>query len=58
MKTGTIDIDLNDLDKEHLIQIILFAHERDITFNEAFQKILEMFLDYSKNHEDNINSNL
>jgi len=56
MKTGTIDIDLNDFDKEHLIQIILFAHERDITFNEAFEKILEMFLDYSKSHEDIKNS--
>lgn len=43
--TVPIDFDLNSLTKEQLITFILFAHENNITFNEAFVKALESFID-------------
>jgi hypothetical protein len=43
-ETGILEIDLNLLDKKHLIDLIVFANERDITFNKAFEQILERFL--------------
>lgn len=58
MNTSTIDIDLNEFNKEQLIKIILFAHERDITFNKAIEEILIKFLDFSETDEDIVNSNI
>lgn len=43
--TATLEIDLEDLDKAQLIRIIMFAHEYDITFNEAMVRILSLFLE-------------
>jgi hypothetical protein len=48
MKTSSLDIDLNLLDKEQLIAIILYAHEHDITFNESIVRILELFIENEK----------
>lgn len=54
---STIDIDLNELDKEQLIKIILFAHEKDITFNKAIEELLIKFLNFSETNEDIENLN-
>lgn len=43
--TATLEIDLEDLDKAQLIRIIMFAHEHDITFNEAMVRILSSFIE-------------
>ncbi len=43
--TSILEIDLEDLDKAHLISVIMYAHEHDITFNEAMVKILSLFLE-------------
>jgi hypothetical protein len=43
---SALDIDLNDFDKEHLIKIINYAHERDLTFNETIVELLTKFVDY------------
>jgi hypothetical protein len=43
--TATLEIDLEDFDKPQLIRIIMFAHEHDISFNEAMVRILSLFLE-------------
>jgi CRISPR/Cas system CSM-associated protein Csm2 small subunit len=43
--TSNLDIDLSSLDKEQLITLILYAHNRDITFNQAFVEILEKIIE-------------
>ena len=43
---SALDIDLNDFDKEQLIKIINYAHERDLTFNETVVELLTKFIDY------------
>lgn len=43
--TATLEIDLESLDKAQLIHVIMFAHEHDITFNEAIVRILSLFLE-------------
>jgi hypothetical protein len=45
---SALDIDLNDFDKEQLIKIINYAHERDLTFNETIVELLTKFIDYNK----------
>lgn len=44
MKTETLDINLEEYDKDLLIKLIKYAHERDLTFNEAIVEILKSFL--------------
>jgi hypothetical protein len=48
-KTSNLDIDLGSLDKEQLITLILYAHKRDITFNQAFVEILKKIVDHNEN---------
>ena len=43
--TSTIEFDLQELPKEALITIIQFAHERNITFNEAIATLLQSFIE-------------
>ena len=43
--TSILEIDLEDFDKAQLIRIIMFAHEHDISFNEAMVRILSLFLE-------------
>ena len=45
---SALDIDLNDFDKEQLIKIISYAHERDLTFNETVVELLTKFIEYNK----------
>lgn len=45
MTESTADIELSEYSKEELIKLILFAHERNITFNEAICQILKESLD-------------
>jgi hypothetical protein len=44
MKTETFDINLEQYDKDLLIALIRYAHERDLTFNEAIVQILKFYL--------------
>jgi hypothetical protein len=48
MKTETINLDLSSYEKEVLINLILYAHERHITFNEAVVEIIKNFLDQNQ----------
>ena len=43
--TATLEIDLEVIDKAQLIRVIMFAHEHNITFNEAIVRILSLFLE-------------
>lgn len=52
MKTETLEINLEEYDKELLIFLIKFAHERDLTFNEAFVDILKRSLDHFSQKTD------
>jgi hypothetical protein len=45
---ASLDIDLNDFDKEQLIKIISYAHERDLTFNQTVVELLTKFIEYNK----------
>jgi len=40
-KMETIEIDLDCLSKEGLLTLIQYAHEKDLTFNQAIVSILE-----------------
>ena len=44
MKTETLDLNLEEFDKQLLIYLIKFAHERSLTFNEAITEILKLAL--------------
>jgi hypothetical protein len=48
MKTESIDLDLSSYEKEVLINLITYAHERNITFNEAVVEIIKNFLDQNQ----------
>ena len=43
-KTETLEIDLQEFDKETLICLIVFAHKLNKTFNETIEEILTSFL--------------
>jgi hypothetical protein len=43
-KTENLEIDLSKYPKDLLIRFIIFAHENDLTFNEAFVKLLTDYL--------------
>lgn len=43
-KTETVEIDLNEFSKEHLILLITHAHEKNLTFNELITQLLTNFL--------------
>ena len=43
-KTENLEIDLNEYPKDLLIRFILFAHENNLTCNEAFVKLLTDYL--------------
>lgn len=45
---ASLDIDLNHFDKEQLIKIISYAHERDLTFNETVVELLTKFIEFNK----------
>lgn len=45
---ASLDINLNDFDKEQLIKIISYAHERDLTFNQTVVELLTKFIEYNK----------
>jgi hypothetical protein len=43
-KTETLEIDLSEYPKDLLIRFIIFAHENNLTCNEAFVKLLTDYL--------------
>jgi hypothetical protein len=40
-----LTINLQDYSKELLIELILYAHENELTFNEAIVSLLKKFLE-------------
>jgi predicted HicB family RNase H-like nuclease len=45
---GKSTVELN-LDKEILFELMLMAHERDITLNQLVEDILRVFIEQEKN---------
>jgi hypothetical protein len=43
-KTETLEIDLSEYPKDLLIRFIIFAHENNLTCNEAIVKLLTDYL--------------
>ena len=43
-KTENLEIDLSEFPKDLLIRFIIFAHQNDLTCNEAFVKLLTDYL--------------
>jgi hypothetical protein len=43
-KMETIELDLDCLSKEGLLNLIQYAHEKDLTFNEAIVSILTEYI--------------
>jgi hypothetical protein len=43
-KIETLEIDLSEYPKDLLIRFIIFAHENNLTCNEAFVKLLTDYL--------------
>jgi hypothetical protein len=43
-KTNSLEIDFSDYPKDLLIRFIIFAHENDLTFNQALVKLLTDYL--------------
>ena len=43
-KMETIELDLECLSKEGLLTLIQYAHEKDLTFNEAIVSILTEYI--------------
>lgn len=40
-KTETMEINLEEYDKETLIRFIMYSHLNDLTFNDALNKLLK-----------------
>lgn len=40
-KMSTIEINLEDYDKDTLIRFIVYSHINDLTFNDALNKLLK-----------------
>lgn len=51
-ETSNIDINLEEFDKNTLINLILYTHKFDYTFNEAVVKMLTSYLDCEVNKDD------
>jgi len=51
---GTLEINLEEFSKEELINLILLAHERDLTFNQAIERILKENLDRLERKEEDV----
>jgi peptide subunit release factor 1 (eRF1) len=55
-KTESIELNLEEMSKKDLINLILFAHKHDYTFNQAIVKALEGILAQEENNVDTIHS--
>ncbi len=51
---GTLEINLEEFSKEELINLILLAHERDLTFNQMIEHILKTNLDRLERKEEDV----
>lgn len=54
-KTETIELNLEEMSKKELINLILFAHKHDYTFNQAIVKAIEGILAQEQNKVDTTN---
>jgi hypothetical protein len=50
-KTESLEINLEEYDKELLVELILYAHKNNFTINEAIATLLKNFLDSEKQYE-------
>jgi len=51
--TENLDIDLSEFPKDLLIRFIIFAHENNLTCNEAIVKLLTDYLPKLDNENEN-----
>lgn len=51
--TENLDIDLSEFPKDLLIRFIIFAHENNLTCNQAFVKLLEDYLPKLNSDDEN-----
>ena len=54
-KTETLEIDLSEYPKDLLIRFIIFAHENNLTYNEAIVKLLTDYLPKLDSENENEN---
>jgi hypothetical protein len=56
MKQNTVpfELDLNEFPKDLLIEFIIYAHEKDLTFNQALVKLLEDFLSLENKNQSEL----
>lgn len=52
-ETTRIEIDLNEYPKDILIGFMIFAHENNLTFNEAFVKLLTDYVSKLNTEKEN-----
>lgn len=52
-KTENLEIDLSEFPKDLLIRFIIFAHQNDLTCNEAFVKLLTDYLPKLNTEDEN-----
>jgi hypothetical protein len=52
-KTEKLDIDLEEFTKNELIRFIMYAHARNITFNEAICDCLKCFIELKETTNNN-----
>lgn len=52
-KTENLEIDLSEFPKDLLIRFIIFAHQNDLTCNEAFVKLLTDYLSKVNTEDEN-----
>lgn len=52
-KTEQLEINLSEYPKDLLIRFIIFAHENNLTCNEAFVKLLTDYLPKLDNENEN-----
>lgn len=51
---ASLELNLEDFSKEELIYLILHAHERDLTFNQAIERILKISLDLLERKKEDV----
>ena len=52
-KMTTMEIDLQEFDKDTLVRFIVFSHINDLTFNEALVKLLTDNLPQLQKEDEN-----
>ena len=51
---ASLELNLEEFTKEELIHLILHTHERDLTFNQAIERILKENLDRLEREKEDV----